>query len=47
MSDGLSNYDLTRLYTWVNKINLPTPRVNIALYFSDGVLAAEVWCMLW
>lgn len=42
MTGTLSNDDLTRLYTWVDEINLSRPKRNIARDFSDGVLVAEV-----
>ena len=42
MPGTLSNDDLTRLYTWVDEINLSRPKRNIARDFSDGVLVAEV-----
>lgn len=41
-ADTLSNDDLTRLYTWVDEIELSRPKRNIARDFSDGVLVAEV-----
>lgn len=46
MPGTLSNDDLTRLYTWVDEINLSRPKRNIARDFSDGVLVAEVCGML-
>lgn len=42
MPGTISNDDLTRLYTWVDEIELSRPKRNIARDFSDGVLVAEV-----
>lgn len=42
MPGTISNDDLTRLYTWIDEIELSRPKRNIARDFSDGVLVAEV-----
>ena len=46
MPGALSNDGLTRLYTWVDGMNLSRPKRNIARDFSDGVLVAEVRLVL-